>query len=648
LRPGHADARGNLEIVLERATALADSLAQQTPKDLSGRLDSLIERQRGAVAATRELVEAEATLRGPHAGDALRGAFRSAEVEARSVLADAGELAESAGRELDAIAARPAEERTPEDELRSAQLAALLRHLHRGREKVGQARQQLRQRQAGRSHRRVAAGLDAFKRARDQLRDPVQILEGLLSDAGRVAQDTSVLAAAEDAALAETVSPPPAWLDVPALEQSQADVADRTAELDARLEAGLQSAAAQPTALSPELQAVLDAEPFVREAEAAGREAREALGEGRLADALEPQRSALLALVEARERFLDLPGLIEAAAADESRIDAVLSAPGQTSALLTEYVDALRALQNRNVERAKRMGPRLEHERAALAAAGDPSADPTQAQAQAARLERAREHVATAESLMRGAAAGLASLGDGAQNLEATRTSVKGAVGELDELRRLFMTLVQQLRETAHRQQQLGDRTEAAAASAPADVPLAGALGPVRAEQQTLAGRADELAEALHAQSFLEPAEGAPDPEAQREEGERYALAAERVLAAGEAMGEAVVAMETEPAVLDGIRPPQETALAELAAALEILEPPSPPDESGEPEDSDGEGEDSTQQQPSGEDGAEEESEAAEADPTRLLQQVRDREARRHREQARGGRIPSQPVERDW
>ena len=658
LRPNHPDARRNLEIVLDRAAALADALAPAEAAELEARLDALIERQRALIAPIRDLVAREQVERGSgraDLGEPLRAAFRAAEVEARALLADAGDVVELAGRELDALGAKPAEERTPEDELRAAQLDGVLRHLHRGREKLGQARQQLRQRQSERAHRRAAAALDADKRAREQLRGPVQVLDDLLADALAVGAATTALVHAGNPALGD--APPPAWLDAEYLAQSQADWVDRTEELDARLQGGLQAAAVQPDGLSPALRAVLEAEPFVREAAERGAEARDLLATGGIEPAVAPQRAAALALAEARERFLDLAGLIETAAADERRIEAVVTAPEATPASLAEYAEALAELQGRNVERAVRMGTLLEREREVLSAPPPPNADPAAAQQRLAILDQAEEGIGAVEALMRGAAAGLEAVGANGSpgDLDATRTSVAEAVTQLDALRRLFMTLVERIRETARRQQELGDRTEAAAMRAGPDGALSEALGPVRGRQEALAGVAEALAGSLHDQSFEPGAQGADgtDPEAARQLAERFALAAERVLVAREAMGSAAGAMAEDPATLDAIRPPQDTAVAELAAALEILSPPQEPEsddegdsgdgeqpESGEPDS--GAGDTAPDPQPS------DPGDAEDVDPGRLLQEVRDREARRHREQSRGGRLQSEPVERDW
>ena len=86
-------------------------------------------------------------------------------MEERKILAEAGRLTELAGSEVDALEQRADEELTPEEQMRLAQLNGVLHYNHRSRERIGQARSQLRQRQAKRAALRAAAGLSNLKRA---------------------------------------------------------------------------------------------------------------------------------------------------------------------------------------------------------------------------------------------------------------------------------------------------------------------------------------------------------------------------------------------------------------------------------------------------------------------------------------------------
>ena len=78
--------------------------------------------------------------------------------------------------------------------------------------------------------------------------------------------------------------------------------------------------------LSPE--AVREAEPFVRAAREHSQRAASQLRAEELAEAPGFQREALTALADARERFLDLRGLIETTHRAERQIEQIMAADG--------------------------------------------------------------------------------------------------------------------------------------------------------------------------------------------------------------------------------------------------------------------------------------------------------------------------------
>ena len=95
-----------------------------------------------------------------------------------------------------------------------------------------------------------------------------------------------------------------------------------------------------------------------------------------------------------------------------------------------------------------------------------------------------------------------------------------------------------------------------------------------------------------------------------------------------------------EPPAVGAMREAQDTAAQRLAEALALLQPPQPQQEKGEqsqPQPQDGDGEDEEQEEPK----------PQEADPARLLQAVRDREAERRKAKDRK-RAGYEPVEKDW
>ncbi len=687
LRPRHEDSRHNLEVVLQRALVLSDSIAAESPRELDAQLAALIDEQRAGIVALRGLLGALRDRDDPNAADWLRPQFKAAAIEERGLLSRARVLVDLASDELTALENKAEEERSPEDQMRAAQLEGLLQHLHRARERMGQARSQLRQRRGERAYRRASGALSALKRAQEQLQDPVRVLDGLLGDANQLAVETGGLAASQIgiAAPGSVAAPPaPAWLTTRYLGQSQQDIRERTEELSARLEAGLaQGAGAQDPGEQQMLEQVASAGPFVLEAIGHFERASDQLEAEEIGEAHAAQRSALVALANARERFLDLRGLIELAHRDEGLIQGILSAEEGSTETLSEYASALSGFQRRNLERAERMAPLIVREReglqAELAALEDPEAEGESQRQGLERLDVADTVLALTESAMRNAEEKLRMLADGDSDsdgdadsnsdavepvLATTRRQVDTAVRGLDTLRRLFFSMIEHLRDAARRQQGLIDGTEEAAGLAEsAPQTSATRVGPLTIRQSDLAKLTEKLALELHESSLQDPGGmgGAADqdPVAAAEAAEKLTLASEHVLVASQAMAKAAEGLtaaglaagtpEFEP-----IQSEQRAALEGLAEALVLLQPPQQEqDQDGEqgqdPQQQDQQGQDSESGDQQSEQPEPSEGEAEQTgDPGQMLQSVRDREAERHRERGKRNQQGYEPVTEDW
>jgi Ca-activated chloride channel family protein len=640
-----AEARHNLDVVLKRALLLADQLAQSEEGALEQRLGELAERQRALVAQTAARLGRLDESAGAGSADPVRREFRALAMTQRTVLSDADRLAQDVGEERDAIEARPEEERAPEDAMRSVQLANVLHYLHRARERMGQTRRQLRQRQAERSYRRASAALAELKRALDQLRDPVRVLDTLLREETGLAASTELLAAS-DAGIPglEAVPEPPPWLTRDWLGEAQTSVSERTHELGLRLEAGGEAeppADAEP-ATARIVAAAREARPFVEEARSQLERAAQQIEADDLDAARRAQLAGIAALLEARERFLDLRGLIEAAYGDEKSIQAIVGEDEQQPSVdLMEFHAGLWAAQNRNLERSERLERMLEEERAGLGAAGGPGEDEEQLAQQTQRLDVARELL----DLARGEMLRVREhLGDPAAKARpdwpTVRAASAAAVQHLESLRRLFFSIVEHVREVAERQVDLADQTQDAAALSDADA-LDQALGALVPPQKGLARRSLELANALEQQS-REPGDAVQGEADPAETSSRLRRAAEHVLAAEGEMTAAAGGMESDPPGLDTTREKQQAAVVELQKALALLVPPGQPPQQQEQQQGGGDQDAAAQQeQRSGE-------ESPSMDPAQLLQSVRDREARRRREQAERRSQGYETVEKDW
>jgi hypothetical protein len=490
---------------------------------------------------------------------------------------------------------------------------------------MGAARSQLRLLQSERAYRRASAALEDLKRARDPLRDPAQVLEELVRDALQIGAGAGVLAEAKE---------PPPWLSGALLEQTETVLAERSAELAGRLEKTPGQGA------SADAKAV-DAARFVTDAGTAFRAALAELQGQRFAASLQPQRRGIEALLEARERLLALRPLLELVYRDERAIQASLDGklPEDTPEL---PLPALRELQQRNVDRGERLAALLAADKARAEA---PAAPGTEASADAKQLETLKKRVALAEPLLARARARM----DGASGLLAkgqkvgARASVASAVQELALLRRLFFSIVEQVRDTAERQLELGDATRDLGALARPDE-LRERTTPIAKTQGELADQSGAIADTLEEQS--RQAVGGPAQEPQAEQArDQLRRAGEQMLGAQTAMREALGAFARDPVALDDAKASQQTALEKLAEALKLLSPPGePPPKNDSKQDQQKQNDQSEKGQ-----GGQGEKQDAARDPGQMLQSVRDRDAQRRRAQAQqqDGAGPDR-VERDW
>jgi len=649
-RSEHEDSRVNLDVVLRSALLLADRIAQSNDKGVDAELQELAERQREMVATLAALQNQLAEEPEATASELLRREFRARATDQRALLSDADRLAGAIDAESQGIAGRPEEERSPEDQMRAAQLEGVLHYLHLARERMGQTRRQLRQRQGERAYRRGSAALAELKRALDQLRDPAAVIDALLRDVAETAAGTAALASSrrELPGLDPAVEVP-AWLTAESLRDDQRYAAGRAAELDQRLLAALE----QGSAPSPEQQdlfdAVTNAEPLVADSATSLVEAANALDADSPADALPHQREALVALAEAREWFLDLRGLIELAYSDERRIEQVLGAEGdEAETARKEYLPAIRELQKHNIARAERLAGKLE---AAANAPPTPQPDGSMPDEEAAEIQQQRFELAgqlltLALARMDDVEIKLAESGTvkWSEGHEASRT----AVGHLEALRRLFFSIVEELRDAAQQQLDLADETrDAAALSAAGSDDAAARIGPLAPRQEALATRTGAIADALAEQS--NQTGGVVDEEADSAEtSRRLREAGEHVLLAQVEMEAATEKLVEDPPNLESTQERQAASIAELEQALALLVPPEDREPEGEPDPSE---QQDSESEPSGgeqEQEGEPEPQAAPADPAQLLQAVRDREAQRRRDREQRGTQGYDTVEKDW
>jgi len=649
-RPEHEDSRVNLDVVLRRALLLADLLAQRNEKGVDAELQEIAARQRELVTALAILLGQLSDESAVSAPEHLRREFRARATGQRALLSDADRLAGAIDAESQGIANRSEEERTPEDQMRANQLEGVLHYLHLARERMGQARRQLRQQQGERAYRRGSAALSELKRALDQLLDPAAVIDALLRDVAETAAGTAALASARRELAGPTGAPKiPPWLTEESLRDDQKTSAERASELDQRLLAALE----QGSAPNPEQQALVDAvqnaEPLVANAATSLAAAASELDSGSAENALPHQRDGLAALAEAREWFLDLRGLIELTYSDERRIEQVLGAEGdEAEAARSEYLPAIRELQNHNIARAERLREELEAAASAPPAPGPDGSMPDEetAEIQQQRFELAGQLLTLALARMDDVEIHLAE--SGTVKWSAGHEASRSAVGHLEALRRLFFSIVEELRDAAQQQLDLADETrDAAALSAAGSDDAAARIGPLAPRQEALATRAGAIADALVEQS--NQAGGVVDAEADSAEtNRRLRESGEHVLLAQIEMEGALEKLAEEPPNLESTQERQAAALEELARALALLVPPEDRERENEPDPSEQEESEDSQSGGEQEQEGESDEQSEPVDPAQLLQAVRDREAQRRRDREQRESERYDTVEKDW
>ena len=657
--PGDDDARINLELVSKRILVLADQLNEGDR--LEARLDRLIDDQRGIRDQVRRLlaaIEAEGAGSEPLG---FKSEFDALAVRERTLTAEVGEGIDLAAEERLYIEQLAEEQRTPEQQSRAYQLAGVTDYLERARQSLSDARRLLRRLAGERAHRRGDAALAEMKRAREQLFDPVTVLKAVARDELELIDHTQALAAFGDAVRLNQGPPP--WLTAKHLAERQQDTAARTGGVLGRFEAIVAAEApAQDGQQARDLRSVETATPILADGLDAMRAAIAALEADDSAPAVPEQNRAVRALGDAIEQFAGVRDLIELAYAGQQGIITLLT-PAEDSPVAelstTERASAIAGVADANVRRLKRLEGLLKEEADAAATASDGEEGEASPEAEQTREAAARRYE-LAENLRSKAVDGLAALTEEVTRLEGGAGDVnnaRAAAGEtldaLAELRRLFFSIVEHLRELHAEQANTHDSTATLQFEASADAAdeLAAGLGLAAGRQTEHAELADVLAAALAEQADAASATAAQAAAAQAPDTDataKLAEAAEEVRKAGGRMHSAGAMLDEAAARAVSMSPELEPALTDQTAAMEHLENAlralSPPDQDQQNQ---GDSQQQQQQQAQAPPEQSEDEEMSQRQALRRLQAIRDREAeRQRRRQEEPAR--TDPVEKDW
>ena len=801
LRPEDQDSRHNLEVVLRRIVELADSLAKKDGRDLAQQLDEAIDAQRNLIAATRQLVDRIATNLGSpsesaESSEEFRSDFRQLSMDQRQIVSDIQAITSNAREELDRIKAKTDKDRSPEENVRVAQLSNLIHYTSQADQRFGQAHSQMRRRQGERSFRRAANGLSELKRARDQLRNPVELLDVIISDVSSDAQlialasisksaeaairrDNQPMEPSDEAGKTDSAQRParPAWLTREHLEENAESVAGRLSELNSNLQAALQQpdtpaddstkskgdAAHQQQELQKEkfLALLRQATPHLTQGHEKLMVSKQSLASSDFDRATQSHLGAIDELQRAREVFFDLQRLVELAYQRESLVQKFIAAEAAVTAnsrhapdedkpeskdsteqsdktskpaaetivpeINNQQIELAARMHKENVVRVERIAKLVDE---ALAEIPTPSpAGPTSPQGKSAtgtqqpavadnnaeQIDAARQKLSLAKQLvqhigeaMQSASEPLNSAQDRNQEpLTLARQHVATSVERLQDLRRLFFSIVQHLQETAQRQSQLNDETEQSAGIQP-DSTTEPKTGQFQQRQSDLSEIAKQIAQVLTEQgaAVSQPAAAANPNSAgdadSAQSKEHQAAMAEKFSKASKLVGEGQESMQqasnqlaevvekvgksadskpapnATPAVPDAstdkpadssapvsvtttnqpskslfadARKSQDAALEKLLEALAVLQPPDQqqPNQDQQQQD-DQQSEQQQEQSQAGQNQPQkpDEQKADGGDPSRLLQAVRDREAQRRRDREKRAATGQASVEKDW
>ena len=668
LRPEDDDARVNLELVLRRIQVLADRL-NQGANDLETRLDRVIDDQRGLRDRVRQLlsqVEAAGAAAEPIA---FQSDFDELATFERTLLADAGTISDLAGEEWSLLEGRDEDELTDTDRMRLAQLHNLDLYLQRARQSLGDARRRLRRLEGDRAHRRADAALAELKRAREQLLDPVTVLKGVLQDENLLLMHTNALEQLRRGAIKLAEDEPaqaPPWLRPEHLAERQQDAGGRTGEVLARFTSGVataDSAGSVPETAPADpqqaqvLEAAREAIPHLQGAIAAMEAAGAGLGSEDLLLATQQQERSIEALFRAIERFAGTKQLIELAHGEQTRVVALVTPPqeleGEAGEILAEMTTAERLAAvhegvTRNRERLTRLELLFQQERVEMAqqaTAGeqqDSTAIAEQLAGVAERYDLAEEYRVQASDALQLLAGGLERINSGGAGPSSIRDPAIEALAAIDQLRRLFFTIVEHLKELLRNQSETHDGVASAQLTDDVEV-LAFAVGPLTDRQQGHAGVGGALAQALESQA--DAAAGPGDPQAEQTAEALGQAAGETRSAFGQMSDAAGLLVEArdatgaEPPDLEPVLEHQRQAMEHLENAIRLLEPHS---EQQQPEEQSGD--EQQQEQSQGED----EEQVTQRQADRRLQAIKDREAERQRQKQERQRIEPEPVEKDW
>lgn len=666
MRPDDENSRVNLEIVLKQVMLIEDSLKQTKEETLEAGLDRIIESQRAIVLSTGTLADKPKQDNDNSSRSRARSAFRTLSIEQRMNLAEGQQMFRKAYSESETIVSKSTDP-TLEERLRQRQLTEVKADISRGNQFMGQARSQMRRGQAIRAFRRAASALQFYKQARNRLRNPMDRLNQLVIESEEIHQLLILKKGREEPVdgKAGVLSKTPVWLTLQYLMERYQSFKERTEKLhndwdtvvkaDERRDSSDVAnthSSNESTALQVFVERLKLAQPFLAEANTCFTKTDQVLKVEPWDSVVDTHRAGIMLLREAREQFLDVRNMIEQTYAQQMTISEMMVGENDsTESDVNKELTLIRSafqIQKRNLTRARRVEALLdEHSEMENT---ESSADPdsmryTKNQISEAKslLEQIEEEMNLVVHHMKQLLESSSSLNG--MELSSRRDSIHSTmsvmVDYLQRLRRIFFSTVEHLKEAIQYQSQLIDETEKSIIlSEPAEAQKV--LGPLVHRQQQLQRQSSSIANALTEQSEKVPPSSGEDTSEVQEITETLLKAAGLVNEAEQNMEQAVRQLDENMNGKDALGS-QDIAIEKLQEALATLVPP----ESQNKQDQKSSQRQSSQQSDQGTGDQRQQGDEG-GSMQRLLQMIRDNEAKRQRDRNKKQVKTQQSADKDW
>ena len=608
------DARINLEVVLAKKRLLVDKLTQGD-NSLENRLAVLTSDLRSIREQCRKLYSLIEDVGGSADSARFRADLEAMAVKVRELQADASLIMGLADDEQTNITNVPEEQREQEQQIRLMQLVGFSQYLGLARTDIAQTRRNLRALDLELSLKRLDDSLYDLKRTAEQLMSPIDVLGNIVRDQDSLRQQTDIMVKVSSSALSsEQEIRLPTWLNGTWLSEQQFGIEQRTDDVRKILAYQLDNPIEEPTEEQTYvLESISEALPPLEEAISGMKKVEMSLNLGQEEPALREEIEVLRKLMEAVETFSELKQLIERAYRDHVELMSLLDA---------EEGD-LETVWARNLKRINGLKTPLQMEKKKrLMVLSSEENTEKSAEQKATELEEVEQFFTYADTQRTEAITGLGDMKAATLSLEEVRERGTEVQSNIEELRMMFFTLIEHLKDIAARQETLLDQTTESSIKEYEDQLLdLQLIGPNEAKLQA---RLEQATEALSAQA---DAMAEQDPE----KSEQFGQAAVETGLATQFLDDILSGIgimlqdQTSSHDVAEILGDQRLGLEAVIRAIQILEPP---------EDQDGD-----------EEQEEEDSDVSEEQAQKKMQKAKEREAERAKEQRQ---MAQEPVEKDW